>query len=600
MPLLIEDYALIGNEGTGALVAKDGSIDWLCVPRFDSPACFAALIGCTANGRWLIGPKGGRDNVSRRYLPNTMVLETTFTTSEGVVTITDTMHRRGLNHDVIRVVRGVSGNVKMVIDLVVRFDYGTVIPWVTCNKNGHWQAIAGPDRLTLTAAIDLQGEHMHTRGEFSVSPGDEVPFALTWSPSHLPLPPPLDAVKTLQHVCGKWESWSKRHIPKGNYSDDILRSLLVLKTLTHHETGGIVAAPTASLPEEVGGERNWDYRYCWLRDSTFTLMALMEAGFVEEARAWRDWLIRAIAGNPDQMQIMYGVAGERRLPEFEVPSLSGYQGSKPVRIGNAASEQLQLDVYGEVIDAFYLSRKHGLEKSDVGWTLMRALVNHLEDIWHQPDDGIWEIRGPRRHFVHSKVMAWVGVDRAVRCIQDFGEDGPLERWMRLRSDIHDEVCRFGFSRKLNSFVQYYGSSELDASLLLLPLVGFLPPEDPRIRGTLAAIEKNLLRDRLVARYNPGSSVDGLSGSEGAFLACSFWLVDNYVQQQRHDEAKHLFEYLLSLRNDVGLLSEEYDPNECRQLGNFPQAFSHLGLVISAYNLQSIDGHRPVHQRSRKR
>ena len=493
MPQLIEDYALIGNEGTAALVAMDGSIDWLCVPRFDSAACFAALLGSAANGRWLIGPKDERENVKRRYLPNTMVLETTITTKEGVVTLTDTMYRRDLHHDVIRVVRGVSGHVQMVMDLVVRFDYGTVVPWVTCNDRGHWQAIAGPDRIILDAPVELRGEDMHTRAEFEVSPGQEIPFALTWSPSHFPPPPSFDPVKTLHQVSANWEKWSKRHIPKGKYSEDILRSLLVLKTLTHRNTGGIVAAPTCSLPEEIGGERNWDYRYCWLRDSTFTLFALMEAGFIEEARAWRDWLIRAIAGNPDQMQIMYGVAGERRLPEFELPELDGYQGSKPVRIGNAASEQLQLDVYGEVVDSFYQARLHGLEKSDVSWNLLRTLVNHLEEIWHQPDDGIWEIRGPRRHFVHSKVMAWVAVDRAVRSIQEFGEDGPLERWIRLRSDIHDEVCRFGFSRDINSFVQYYGSKELDASLLLLPIVGFLPPEDPRIRGTLAAIEKNLVR-----------------------------------------------------------------------------------------------------------
>jgi GH15 family glucan-1,4-alpha-glucosidase len=371
----------------------------------------------------------------------------------------------------------------------------------------------------------------------------------------------------------------------------------VLKGLTYAPTGGIVAAPTTSLPETLGGGRNWDYRFCWLRDSTFTLVALMQSGFVEEARAWRDWLIRAIAGAPDQMQIMYGIAGERRLTEFELPELMGYEGSRPVRVGNAASDQLQLDVYGEVLDAFYQARLHGLEKSDVGWNLQRSLVNQLEKIWHLPDDGIWEIRGPRRHFVHSKVMAWVGVDRAVRSIQEFGEDGPLERWIRLRADIHEEVCRFGFSCELNSFVQFYGSKDLDASLLLLPLVGFLPPEDPRIRGTIAATEKYLLRNGLVARYNPKVGVDGLPGDEGSFLACSFWLVDNYVQQGRMQDAKELFERLLALRNDVGLLSEEYDAKEGRQLGNFPQAFSHLALVISAYNLQSVNSHRPLNKRS---
>lgn len=599
MPQLIEDYAIIGNEGTAALVGQDGSIDWLCFPRFDSAACFAALLGSAENGRWLIGPRHERLEVKRRYLPNTMVLETTFITQDGVVSLTDTMNRRQSHHDVIRMVTGIEGKVPMVMDLVVRFDYGTVVPWVTCNEHGHWQAIAGPDRVVLDAPVKLLGEDMRTRAEFEISAGQQLSFALTWSPSHRPLPPRFDPAKVLKQVQARWSRWSKRHRPKGQYSDDVLCSLLVLKALTHRRTGGIVAAASCSLPEEIGGVRNWDYRYCWLRDSTFTLFALMEAGFVEEARAWRDWLIRAIAGSPDQMQIMYGVAGERRLPEFEIPELPGYQGSKPVRIGNAASEQLQLDVYGEVLDALYQARHHGLEKSDVGWNLQRSLVNQLERIWYQPDDGIWEVRGPRRHFVHSKVMAWVGVDRAVRSIQEFGEDGPLERWIRLRADIHDQVCRFGFSREHNSFVQYYGSKDLDASLLLLPLVGFLPPEDPRIQGTIAAIEKDLLRNGLVARYNTHTSVDGLTGDEGAFLACSFWLVDNYVQQHRMADARKLFEHLLSLRNDVGLLSEEYDPLEGRQLGNFPQAFSHLALVISAYNLNASDGRRPAHSRSRR-
>ena len=599
MPQLIEDYALIGNEATAALVACNGSIDWLCLPRFDSSACFAALLGSAANGRWLIGPKHERLKVERRYLPNTMVLETTFTTEDGVATVTDAMDRRDAHHDVIRIVRGVRGKVAMVMDLVVRFGYGTIVPWVTCNSKGDWQAIAGPDRVVLDTPVELKGEDMRTRSEFKVGPGEEIPFVLTWSPSYNELPSRVDGLKAIEQVRGRWEKWSKQHTFRGDYSEAIMRSLLTLKTLTHHRTGGMVAAPTCSLPEEIGGVRNWDYRYCWLRDSTFTLYALMEGGFIAEARSWRDWLIRAIAGSPDQMQIMYGVAGERRLPEFELPELAGYQGSKPVRVGNAASEQLQLDVYGEVLDALYQARLHGLDKSEVSWNLQRSLVNQLERIWHQPDDGIWEIRGPRKHFVHSKVMAWVGVDRAVRSIQEFGEEGPLERWVRLRADIHDQVCRFGFSRDLNSFVQYYGSKELDASLLLLPLVGFLPPDDPRILGTLAAIEKSLVFDGLVARYNTHSEVDGLKGDEGAFLACSFWLVDNYVQQGRIDEARKLFEYLLSLRNDVGLLSEEYDPKERRMLGNFPQAFSHLALVISAYNLQGYDGQKPASSRSQR-
>lgn len=598
MPQLIQDYAIIGNEATAALVGCDGSIDWLCCPRFDSGACFAALLGSAQNGRWLIGPKHERLNVTRRYLPNTMVLETTFTTKDGVVKLTDTMSRREITQEVIRMVTGVEGKVAMVMDFLIRFDYGTVIPWVTCNEQGQLQGIAGPDRITLATSVELVGEEMRTRSEFTVEPGQQIPFVLTWSPSYLPLPPRIDAEDALKQAEARWKTWSQRHIPESKYSEDIMRSLLTLKALTHHRTGGIVAAATTSLPEEIGGVRNWDYRYCWLRDSTLTLQALMQTGLVEEARAWRDWLIRAVAGAPDQMQIMYGIAGERRLPEFEVADLPGYQGSRPVRVGNAASEQLQLDVYGEVLDALYQANVHGLEKSDVGWNLQRSLVNQLEKMWFQPDNGIWEIRGPRRHFVHSKVMAWVGVDRAIRMIQEFGEDGPLERWIRLRADIHDQVCRFGFSRERNSFVQYYGSKEMDASLLMLPLVGFLPPDDPRIAGTIAAVEKDLVRGGLVARYNTHSQVDGLAGSEGVFLACSFWLVDNYVQQNRLDEAQKLFEHLLSLRNDVGLLSEEYDPREGVQLGNFPQAFSHLALVISAYNLES-SGQKPVRSRSRR-
>jgi GH15 family glucan-1,4-alpha-glucosidase len=412
------------------------------------------------------------------------------------------------------------------------------------------------------------------------------------------MPPPIDAEKVLENVARAWQSWSSKHKPRGAYSEAVLRSLITLKALTHHRTGGIVAAATTSLPEDIGGVRNWDYRFCWLRDSTFTLYALMEAGFTDEAKAWRDWLLNAVAGSPDQMQILYGVAGERRLTEFQLDDLPGYENSRPVRVGNAASEQLQLDVYGEVLDSFYQARHKGLQKLEAAWNLQRALVTHLEKIWTQPDDGIWEIRGKRQQFVHSKVMAWVAVDRAVRTVQEFKEDGPLERWLRLRADIHDEVCRFGFSRELNSFVQYYGSKELDASLLMLPLVGFLPADDPRIRGTVEAIEKHLMADGFVARYNTRSSIDGLPGEEGVFLACSFWLADNYVLQQRHAEAKELFERLLTLRNDVGLLSEEYDPRERRQLGNFPQALSHLSLVNTAHNLCITDGSRPAHHRSR--
>ncbi len=599
MAQLIEDYALIGNNATAALVGRNGSIDWLCLPRFDSPACFASLLGEVANGRWLIGPKHEKLSVSRRYRPGTMVLETEFVTEQGAVVLIDCMDRRGELQDLVRIVRGVRGRVSMVMDLVLRYGYGSIIPWVTRTKEGKWQAVAGPDQVQMQTPVELHGEDMRTRSEFEVAEGEEVPFVFTWSKSYLQIHSQPDAKTVAENVTKAWSRWSQKHTPPGPYTDAVLRSILTLKALTHHATGGIVAAATTSLPEEIGGVRNWDYRYCWLRDSTFTLFALMETGFMDEAKAWRDWLIRAIAGSPDQMQIMYGVDGERRLTEFEIPQLAGYEGSQPVRIGNAASEQLQLDVYGEVLDAFYQARCRGLEKLEAAWNLERSLVLTLETLWSKPDDGIWEIRGPRRHFVHSKVMAWVAVDRAIRTIQEFGEEGPLERWIRLRNDIHEEVCRFGFSKELNSFVQYYGSKDLDASLLLLPLVGFLPPEDPRIKSTIAAIEKRLVRNRLVARYETHTAVDGLPGSEGVFLACSFWLVDNYVQQGRHDEAKQLFEYLLSLRNDVGLLSEEYDPTESRQLGNFPQAFSHLALVISAFNLSPPDHVRPAEHRSHR-
>lgn len=599
MAQLIEDYGLIGNNATCALVGRNGSIDWLCLPRFDSPACFASLLGTADNGRWLIGPKHERLGVTRRYRPGTMVLETEFVTAEGAVVLIDCMDRRGDLQDVVRIVRGLRGRVSMVMDLVLRYGYGSIVPWVTRTKDGKWQAVAGPDQVQLATPVSLCGEDMRTRAEFEVAEGEEVPFVFTWSKSYLQIHSQPEANAVAANVTAAWERWSRKHSPSGPYHEAVLRSILTLKALTHHATGGIVAAATTSLPEEIGGVRNWDYRFCWLRDSTFTLFALMETGFMDEAKAWRDWLMRAIAGSPDQMQIMYGVDGERRLTEFEIPELSGYEGSRPVRIGNAASEQLQLDVYGEVLDAFYQARCRGLEKLEAAWNLERSLVLALERIWSKPDEGIWEIRGPRRHFVHSKVMAWVAVDRAIRTIQEFGENGPLERWIRLRTDMHEEICRFGFSRDLNSFVQYYGSKDLDASLLLLPLVGFLPPDDPRIKGTIAAVERTLLKNGLVARYQTHTAVDGLPGNEGAFLACSFWLVDNYVQQGRHAEATKLFEHLLSLRNDVGLLSEEYDPSECRQLGNFPQAFSHLALVISAFNLSPPSKTKPSEHRSRR-
>ena len=599
MALLIEDYALIGNNATTALVGRNGSIDWLGFPRFDSAACFASLLGSKRNGHWTIAPQNEHPQVTRRYRPGTLVLETEFSTPEGTAVLIDCMDQRGEHQDLVRLVRGVRGRLAMQTELILRFDYGQVAPWVRSLGKSRIQAIAGGDRVILETPVELRGEELTTRGEFHIQENQEIPFVLTWSRSYTPPPHSRDAKEIVADVTHAWQKWSSKHTPKGPYAEAVLRSIITLKALTDHRTGGIVAAATTSLPEGIGGIRNWDYRFCWLRDSTFTLYALLEAGFIDEAKAWRDWLLRAVAGDPAQMQIMYGVAGERRLTEFELDELSGYEGSKPVRIGNAAANQFQLDVYGEVIDSLYQARKKGLAAMDESWDLQKELVRHLEKVWAEPDDGIWEIRGGRRHFTFSKVMAWVALDRAVRSIEEFGEEGPLDRWRKLRAEIHDEVCRLGFSHQAQAFVQYFGSTELDASVLMMALVGFLPPSDPRIISTVAAIEKNLMSDGFVARYNTNSSVDGLSGSEGVFLACSFWLADNYILQGRHDEARILFERLLALRNDVGLLSEEYDPKERRQLGNFPQAFSHLSLVNTAHNLSGVENELPAKHRSRR-
>jgi GH15 family glucan-1,4-alpha-glucosidase len=581
MTLLIEDYAVIGNNATAALVGRNGSIDWLCFPRFDSTACFAALLGSPDNGHWTIAPKASRRKVARRYRDGTLVLETEFSTAEGTVVLIDCMDRRDGRQDVIRLVHGIRGRVPMQMELTLRFDYGTVAPWISHLEGNRLCAIAGPDRIVFDSTVALCVEDFIARADFEVGEGQTVSSTLTWSHSFDSMLSPPDAAVVVENVTADWQKWSSKHTFTGPYAEAALRSAITLKALTHHETGGIVAAVTTSLPEQIGGIRNWDYRFCWIRDAASTLYALMGSGFLEEATAWRDWLLRAVAGRPDRLQIMYGIAGERRLTEFELPELPGYEASRPVRIGNAASKQFQLDVYGELLNSAYLAQQKGLR---IGWELARTLVEHLERVWTEPDEGIWEVRGPRRHFVHSKMMAWVAFDRAVRIVQKFERDGPLDRWVKLRDDVHDEVCRLGFSRELNSFVQCYGSKELDASLLLLPLVGFLPPEDPRVKGTVAAIEKNLMHDGLVARYNTGSSVDGLEANEGAFLACSFWMVDNYILQRRIEDARSLFEHLLALRNDVGLLAEEYDPKEHRQLGNFPQAFSHLALVNSAHKL----------------
>jgi GH15 family glucan-1,4-alpha-glucosidase len=597
MPNRIEDYALIGNCQTAALVGRDGSIDWLCLSRFDGPACFAALLGEPRHGRWLIAPQA-EARVTRRYRDRSLVLETTFETADGAVCVIDAMTRRNGVSDVVRMVRGLRGKVAMHTELVVRFDYGAAVPWVARQADGRLQFVAGPDRLSLDTPIDLRGEDMRTVGDFTVAAGEEVGFTLTWSPSYHAAPVKLPPAHVLAQADAFWKHWASRFKPAGEWSDAVLRSLITLKALTHHETGGIVAAVTTSLPEQLGGPRNWDYRYCWLRDATFTLYALISAGFLQEAKAWREWLVRAAAGNPDDLQIMYGLAGERRLTEYEVPWLPGYAKSAPVRIGNAAAGQVQLDVYGEVLDALYVARQAGLGEHQASWDLECSLIAHLETIWDQPDEGLWEVRGGRRHFTHSKVMAWVAFDRAIRSAEQFGMDAPLDHWRGVRDAIHAQVCDQGFDATRDSFVQSYGSTALDASLLLIPIVGFLPAEDPRVRGTVAAIERELLRNGLVLRYDTGTGTDGLPPGEGAFLACSFWLVDNYLLQGRTDDARVLFERLLAARNDVGLLAEEYDPVGKRQLGNFPQAFSHLALVNTACSFFGQSG--PAHHRSRRR
>jgi len=597
----IEDYALIGDCETAALVARDGSIDWLCWPRFDSGACFAALLGGPEHGRWQLAPIEPVLGVSRRYRGDSTILETTFTTAEGEVTVVDFMPLRGEASDLVRIVVGRRGRVAMRSELVVRFDYGSVVPWVTRLDDGTLRAIAGPGMVVLRTDVPTHGEGLTTVGTFTVGEGETRRFSLTYAPSHGPLPPHLDEQASLAATERWWTEWASRCTYRGEWRDAVVRSLVTLKALTYRPTGGIVAAPTTSLPEEIGGPRNWDYRYCWLRDATLTLLALMDAGYVDEAFAWRDWLLRAVAGSPAQLQIMYGIGGERNLLEWEVPWLPGYEGSRPVRVGNAAHEQLQLDVFGEVLDALHHARVQasaiGARDGDAdGWQLQRALVCHLETIWREPDEGIWEVRGGKQHFTHSKVMAWVAFDRAIKTAERLRLAAPLERWRAVRDEIHAEVCARGFDPALNAFVQAYGSTQLDASLLMLPLVGFLPPDDPRVRGTVEAIERGLVSDGLVLRYDSRATDDGLPPGEGTFLACSFWLADNLTLLGRHDDARRLFEHLLSLRNDVGLLAEEYDTRRGRQVGNFPQALSHLALVGTALNLtptRAVDEHPAV-------
>ncbi len=593
----IEDYALLGDLQTAALVGRSGSVDWLCFPRFDSGSSFGALLDSREAGRWLIAPTSGEPATERRYRRDTLVLETEWQTPTGRVRLIDFMPPRGMAPDIVRIVEGLEGRVDMQTELLVRFDYGGIVPWVR-REGDTLLAIGGPDALCVRTPVELEGAEMAHTARFSVSAGDRVPFVATWFPSAQKPPKRVDPEQALRETEHYWLEWLSGCHYVGDWPEAVRTSLTVLKALTYAPTGGIVAAPTTSLPEHVGGERNWDYRYCWLRDASFTLYALMNAGYADEARRWRDWLLRAVAGDVSRLQILYGVAGERRISELELPWLDGYAGSRPVRVGNAAHEQFQLDVYGEIMDALHIGREHGLDENDHAWSLQVQLMEYLEGAWDQPDEGIWEVRGPRRHFTHSKVLAWVAFDRAIDLVERFGLDGPADRWRRARAEIHREVLREGFDAELNAFTQCYGSRALDASTLLIPLVGFLPGDDPRVVGTIDAIRERLTtHDGFVMRYAADegvNAVDGLSGGEGAFLPCSFWLVDALTMAGRAGEARELFERLLAVRNDLGLLAEEYDPVAKRQLGNFPQAFTHVGLVNSAFNLSHDT--KPVDQR----
>lgn len=594
----IEDYAMIGDLGSAALVGRDGSIDWLCWPRFDSDACFAALLGKPEHGRWLIGPKAETAHITRRYRPNTLILETRFETDEGAVTLIDFMPPRDGNSHLCRMLVGERGRIDLRGELILRFGYGANVPWVTRIDKQTARAVAGPDMVVLRSSLPFRGEGFKTVGDFTIAAGETRSFSLSYSLSHHDLPEPVDVAEKLRDTEAYWVDWAGKNKIECPWDEAVVRSLITLKALTFAPTGGMVAAATTSLPEEVGGVRNWDYRFCWLRDATLTLLALMNGGYYEEAAQWREWLLRAAAGSPNQIQIMYGIRGERRLTEWEVPWLPGYEDSKPVRIGNAAHNQLQLDIFGEVMDALHQAREGGLGSNEAGWDLERALLAHLEKIWMQPDEGIWEVRGGRQHFTYSKVMAWVAFDRAIKSAENHKLPGPVAHWSEIRAQIHADVCARGYDETRNSFVQVYGGKSLDASLLLLPALGFLPPEDPRIRGTVVAVERELMRDGLLLRYDTASVDDGLPPGEGVFLACSFWLADAQLMQGRHDDARRLFEHLLTLRNDLGLLSEQYDPRRRRLVGNFPQAFSHLALVNTASNLSHY--RKPAEQRSDRR
>ncbi|MUN63299.1 glycoside hydrolase family 15 protein [Kocuria sediminis] len=581
---------MIGDLHTAALVGRDGSIDWLCLPDFDSPACFAALLDTSEAGRWLLAPAGAQRCTRRRYRPGTLVLDTEWDTPTGRARVVDLMPPREEHSTVVRIVEGLSGSVAMRTELVLRFDYGHVVPWVR-RAPGGIRAIAGPDAVYLATPVPLRGEHFRTLGEFTVTAGETVPFVLTRAPSHRPRPDGVEAAAACQATQEFWDRWSARSLATGPHREAVQRSLITLKALTYAPTGGIVAAATTSLPEQLGGPRNWDYRYCWLRDATLTLQAMLAAGYTEEAAAWREWLLRAVAGDPAELQIMYGIDGRRRLPETTLPWLGGYERSSPVRIGNAAAGQLQLDVWGEVLDGLALTRTTALGPKEEAWDIQTALMDHLEGAWRTPDNGLWEVRGPRQHFTHSKVMAWVAADRMAAGVRRSGLPGPVERWEALRDTIHADVLRHAFDAERNTFVQAYGSAALDAALLLIPRTGFLPPDDPRVVGTVEAIERELTEDGFVLRYHTGRTDDGLPGGEGVFLACSFWLVDALHGTGRRDRAVALFERLLRLRNDVGLLSEQWDPRTRRHLGNTPQAFSHFSLVNSALQLHHGRAHR---------
>ncbi|WP_372620718.1 glycoside hydrolase family 15 protein [Falsiroseomonas sp.] len=583
----IEGYAIIGDCETAALIGRDGSVDWLCWPRFDSDACFTALLGGPEHGRWRIAPRDGHAATRRRYRPDSLVLETEFELPDGSrALVTDCMPMRDGISQIIRQVTGLAGRVAFRSDITLRFGYGANVPWVTqLPDGGGIRAVVGPDMAVLRTPVPLHGEEFSTVGDFEVAAGECVPFVLSYAPSHGPVPGHTDVAAAIEETDDTWRGWASRCHPAGRWSAAVRRSAITLKALTYAPTGGIVAAATTSLPEAIGGPRNWDYRICWLRDATLTLLALLNAGYREEAVAWRDWLLRAIMGSPSQVQVMYGVAGERNLRETEVEWLPGYEGSRPVRVGNAAYRQNQHDVFGQVLDALHQGRRRGIPFSSDAWALQCALLEQVERVWQEPDYGIWEVRSGPEHFVHSKVMCWAAVDRAVRDVEAFGLKGPLSHWRALRQRIHEDVCRNGYDPELGSFVRSYGSRAVDASLLLLPAIGFLPPEDPRIRGTVAAIERRLPCDGMVRRYDVNEAPDGLVGGEGAFIPCSFWLVEALAMDGRRDEAVRMFEHLLTLRNDVGLLAEEYDPDAKRQLGNFPQAFSHVALMNAAYLLE---------------